>query len=120
MVRRRMRSRGESEFKQRREGDADYFTSRTLFDDLAVVIRRFPTRDGVPPGGRPLVLVHGIGASSRYFHPTAAELAKYATVFLVDLPGYGSAPNPRRDVAIADHAGVLARFLDDAGIVHPV
>jgi pimeloyl-ACP methyl ester carboxylesterase len=120
MVRRRMRSRGESEFKTRSQGDASYFTSRTLFDDLAVVIRRFPTREGVPAGGRPLVLVHGIGVSSRYFHPTAAELAKYATVYLVDLPGYGSAPNPHRDVAIADHADVLARFLKAAGIERPV
>jgi pimeloyl-ACP methyl ester carboxylesterase len=115
-----MRSRDESEFKTRKHGDASYFTSQPLFDDLAVVIRRFPTRDGVPEVGRPLVLVHGIGVSSRYFHPTAAELAKYATVYLVDLPGYGSAPNPHRDVSIADHADVLAKFLDKAGIERPV
>ena len=115
-----MRSRDESEYPKSREGDADYFTSQTLFDDLAVVIRRFPTRHGVPPGGRPLVLVHGIGVSSRYFHATAAELAKYATVYLVDLPGYGSAPNPRRDVAIADHADVLAKFLRVADIERPI
>jgi len=119
-MRKRMRSRNESEFGEGREGDASFFTSQTLFDDLAVVIRRFPTREGVQKGGRPLVLVHGIGVSSRYFHPTAAELAKYATVYLVDLPGYGSAPNPRRDVAIADHAEVLAKFLGAAGIEHPV
>ena len=115
-----MRSRDESEYPTRSEGDATYFTRRILYDDLAVVIRRFPPVPGAPAGGRPFVLVHGIGVSSRYFHPSAAELAKYGTVFLVDLPGYGSAPNPRRDVTIADHADVLATYLAAEGIDSPV
>jgi pimeloyl-ACP methyl ester carboxylesterase len=115
-----MTSRGESEYAPRHEGDATFYTQRILYDDLAVVIRRFPTVAGAPVGGRPFVLVHGIGVSSRYFHPTAAELAKLGTVFLVDLPGYGSAPDPHRDVSIVDHAGVLAKFLAAAGIVRPV
>jgi pimeloyl-ACP methyl ester carboxylesterase len=115
-----MRSRTESEYPTRAEGDAGYFTRRTLYDDLAVVIRRFPPVPGAPVDGRPFVLVHGIGVSSRYFHPSAAELAKYGTVYLVDLPGYGSAPNPRRDVTIAEHARVLSRFLAAEGIERPV
>jgi pimeloyl-ACP methyl ester carboxylesterase len=85
-----------------------------------VVIRRFPPVPDAPTEGRPFVLVHGIGVSSRYFHPSAAELAKYGTVYLVDLPGYGSAPNPRRDVTIADHAGVLAKYLAAEGIDDPI
>jgi pimeloyl-ACP methyl ester carboxylesterase len=115
-----MTSRPESAYATRREGDASFYTQRILYDDLAVVIRRFPTREGAPTGGRPFVLVHGIGVSSRYFHPTAAELAKRGTVFLVDLPGYGSAPDPHRDVTIVDHAGVLARFLAAEGIERPI
>ena len=111
-----MSSRAESEYRTQREGDAPFYTSRALYDDLAVVIRRFPTRDFAPSESGPFVLVHGIGVSSRYFHPTAAELAKYGTVYLVDLPGYGSAPNPRRVVTIGDHAAVLARFLRAEGI----
>jgi pimeloyl-ACP methyl ester carboxylesterase len=119
-VRRGMSSRGESDYPTRTEGDASYFTSRILYDDLAVVIRRFPVVPDAPVGGRPFVLVHGIGVSSRYFHPAAAELARLGIVYLVDLPGYGSAPNPHRDVSIADHAGVLARFLAATGIESPV
>jgi pimeloyl-ACP methyl ester carboxylesterase len=115
-----MSSRAESEYPTGREGDAQYFTSRILYDDLAVVVRRFPPVVGAPVGGRPFVLVHGIGVSSRYFHPSAAQLAKYGTAYLVDLPGYGSAPNPHRDVSIADHAGVLARHLEAEGIENPV
>ena len=115
-----MRSREESEYPTRTEGDASYFTRRILYDDLAVVIRRFPPVATAPTGGRPFVLVHGIGVSSRYFHPAAAELAKYGTVYLVDLPGYGSAPNPRRDVTIPDHARVLGRYLEAEGIERPI
>jgi pimeloyl-ACP methyl ester carboxylesterase len=117
---RRTSSRGESTYRPRRHGRAVFYTRRILYDDLAVVIRRFPTVAGGPTGGRPYVLVHGIGVSSRYFHPTAAELAKRGPVFLVDLPGYGSAPNPHRDVTIRDHAEVLYRFLAAAGIDRPI
>lgn len=115
-----MTPRAESEYPTGVEGDATYFTRRDLYDDLAVVIRRFPPVKGAPTGGRPFVLVHGIGVSSRYFHPAAAQLARYGSVYLVDLPGYGSAPNPRRDVSIADHANVLARFLEAEGIEQPI
>jgi pimeloyl-ACP methyl ester carboxylesterase len=115
-----MRPREESEYPTRTEGAASYFTRRILYDDLAVVIRRFPLVAGASTGGRPFVLVHGIGVSSRYFHPSAAELAKYGSVYLVDLPGCGSAPNPRRDVSIRDHASVLARYLKEEGIDRPV
>lgn len=115
-----MSSRAESEFPTRTEGGATYYTRRIVYDDLAVVIRRFPPVEGAPIDGRPFVLVHGLGVSSRYFHPSAAQLAKYGTVYLVDLPGYGSAPDPHRDVTIKDHADVLARYLDAEGIDRPV
>jgi pimeloyl-ACP methyl ester carboxylesterase len=119
-VRRSMRPREEADYPTRSEGDATYFTRRILYDDLAVVIRRFPPVPGAPTGGRPFVLVHGIGVSSRYFHPSAAELAKYGSVYLVDLPGYGSAPDPHRDVSIVDHAGVLSKYLAAEGIDDPI
>jgi len=111
-----MAPRGEDDYRVRHARGATFFTSRRDFDDLTVVIRRFPGRADGPT----FVLVHGIGVSSRYFHPAAAELAKRGAVYLVDLPGYGSAPDPRRDVSISDHAGVLARMLEDSQLVNPV
>jgi pimeloyl-ACP methyl ester carboxylesterase len=90
-----MASRDEPSYPTRFEGDASYFTRRILYDDLAVVIRRFPAAPTSAAIARPVVLVHGIGVSSRYFHPVAARLARFDPVYLVDLPGYGSAPNPR-------------------------
>jgi pimeloyl-ACP methyl ester carboxylesterase len=58
--------------------------------------------------------------SSRYFRPLAVELSKSGAVYLVDLPGYGAAPNPRRDVTLADHAAVIASFLRETKLVNPV
>lgn len=66
------------------------------------------------------MLVHGIGVSSRYFRPLAAELIRYGTVYLVDLPGYGASPKPRAPVSLADHVTVLTRFLEDRGMRAPV
>lgn len=94
-----------------------YHSSEHIYDDLAVSIKRFP---GPVAGGRQFVLVHGIAVSSRYFRPVATELANIGEVFLIDLAGYGSAPKPRRDVSIADHARVLGDFLVRAGINNPV
>src|SRR3954471_324208 len=112
-ARRAMSARAEDSFRVRRTAGAPFYTSRRAFDDLTVVVKRFP---GAAEGPA-FVLVHGIGVSSRYFHPAAAQLAKAGTVYLVDLPGYGAAPDPRRDVGIADHAGVLASVLEDSGLV---
>ncbi|CAN5151091.1 alpha/beta hydrolase [soil metagenome] len=98
---------------------ATFYTSRQQHGDLSLVVKRFPRRDDAPDGPT-FVLVHGIGVSSRYFQPLASELARSGRVFLVDLPGYGAAPNPRRAVTIADHAEVLAAFLERTSIENPV
>ncbi len=98
-------------------GGVTFYSSRSLYDDLAVVIKRFPGRAAT---SRCFVLVHGIGVSSRYFHPLAKELAKSGEVFLIDLAGYGAAPDPKRDVPIQLHADVLGNFLQRAGVENPV
>jgi len=109
---------GEDAYRVRMIGGAEFRTSRQEHDGLTVVVKRFPGPGSAD--GRTFVLVHGLGVSSRYFHPLAGELAKSGRVFLVDLPGYGAAPNPRRDVTLVDHAAVVAAFLRESGIVAPV
>ena len=107
----------ESSYRARRTGSAKYFTSRRQHDGLDAVIRRYPSSNTTGPT---FVLVHGIGVSSRYFQPAAAELARTGEVYLVDLPGYGSAPNPKRPVSIADHARVLAAVIGETHLLNPV
>jgi len=120
---RRFRPAGEDAFRARSIRGTRYFRSRQRHEDLTIIVERFPGSDAVPADGglpRSYVLVHGIGVSSRYFRPLAVELAKTGAVYLVDLPGYGAAPNPRRDVTLSDHAAVLATFLRKTDLVNPV
>lgn len=60
---------------------------------------------------RPIVLVHGIGVSGRYFLPLADELAKHYDVSVLDLPGYGMAPDPKHTLSIVELGEVVAAYI---------
>lgn len=72
------------------------------------------------PPGRAYVLVHGIGASSRYFAPLARRLRHTGPVHAVDLPGFGGTPRPARTLSVADHADLVAGWLGRARLADPV
>lgn len=46
--------------------------------------------------GPPVVLVHGVAGSWRWWRPVLADLAAEHTVHLIDLPGFGELPRPHR------------------------
>jgi 2-hydroxy-6-oxonona-2,4-dienedioate hydrolase len=76
-------------------------------------------RSGTPPDGSrraPVVLVHGIGVSSRYMVPLARLLAERMPVHAPDLPGFGRSGKPRRVLQIGELAGALAAWADAAGL----
>lgn len=75
-------------------------------DGYSIKVRR----SGVP-GAQVVVLVHGIGVSSRYFLPLAKELAKQYDVAILDLPGYGAAPDPKHTLSIAELGRVVAAYI---------
>lgn len=66
---------------------------------------------GPDASATPVVLVHGIGVSGRYFGPLARELATEGPVLVPDLPGFGSSPRPDEPLGIADHARVLVELV---------
>ena len=103
----------------RYKGGVTYYSSRPTCRGLAGAIKRLPGSAAVATS-RPFVLVHGIGVSYRYFHPLAGQLAKSGEVFLIDPAGYGSVPDPKRDVSIPLNADVLCTFLQRAGVGNPV
>ena len=62
------------------------------------------------------VLLHGIGVSHRYFARLHRELALAADVYSFDLPGFGDAPRPRRQVPVGEYAAFVRAALAAAGV----
>ena len=64
-----------------------------------------------------IVLVHGIGMSSRYFARLHEALLPHSRVVSLDLPGFGAMPRPARAVDVETMAAALAEVVAslDAG-----
>ncbi len=115
---RRHEPRSEVTYRGGHVGTAEYFTSRYGHGYASMAIYRFPcVGEHI---GADFVLVHGIGVSARSYGPTAAQLAQHGDIYLIDLPGYGRSPRPDIDMGIAAHAHVVADFLTDLSLDHPV
>jgi pimeloyl-ACP methyl ester carboxylesterase len=71
-------------------------------------------------GKLPIVLVQGLGISAGYMIPTMSEMAKYAKVFALDLPGFGDSEKPAHIFNIAELADVLADSMRVVGIERAV
>jgi pimeloyl-ACP methyl ester carboxylesterase len=71
--------------------------------------------------GDPLVLLHGLGSSSRAWDPVVPDLAAHFEVVAVDLAGFGgSGPLPAGvEPTPAALAAALADYLDEVGIAAP-
>lgn len=67
------------------------------------------------PGAPEVVLVHGLGVSSRYWRPLAGALAPDARVAAPDLPGFGRSPGPPRALDVPGLAAALAEWLTRTG-----
>jgi pimeloyl-ACP methyl ester carboxylesterase len=66
--------------------------------------------------GRPLLLVHGLGAGWRSWSPIIDELAESRDVIAVDLPGFGESPPLTGEVSIATLTDSVAEFIREQGL----
>jgi len=66
--------------------------------------------------GSPIVLVHGLGVSSRYMIPTALLLAPDYRVYAPDLPGSGRSGRPAHILNIDELADALAAWMRANGL----
>jgi pimeloyl-ACP methyl ester carboxylesterase len=66
--------------------------------------------------GRPLLLVHGLGAGWRSWEPIIDGLAARREVIAIDLPGFGETPPLDGEVSIATLTDSVARFIHDQGL----
>lgn len=81
---------------------------------------RMRVRDLVGDHDRTFVMVHGIGVSSTYFEPLAHALHPHGDVLLLDLPGFGGLPHPKRRLTISGFADVVLAGVESEGIDNPV
>jgi pimeloyl-ACP methyl ester carboxylesterase len=58
--------------------------------------------------GDPIVLVHGLGVSGRYFEPLGKQLASSFRVSIPDLPGWRRSERPSRALTLEELADALA------------
>lgn len=66
--------------------------------------------------GRPLLLVHGLGAGWRSWAPVIDGLAARREVIAVDLPGFGETPPLAGEVSIATLTDSVAGFIREQGL----
>ena len=72
--------------------------------------------DPVPAGTPPVVLVHGLGVSSRYMVPTARRLAPHYRTYAPDLPGFGKSQRPPRPLDLTELADALVEWMRAVGL----
>jgi pimeloyl-ACP methyl ester carboxylesterase len=77
---------------------------------LTVPVDGVLVRATVTGSGPPLVLVHGLGTSGRCWKHNLAALGGCATLYVVDLPGFGESDKPEAILAPEQLAGVLMRW----------
>jgi pimeloyl-ACP methyl ester carboxylesterase/predicted RNA-binding protein with PIN domain len=71
-------------------------------------------------GGSPIVLVHGIGTSSRSLKPLIRALGAQRAVFAPDLPGFGLSDDPIHPLDVPGLADALRRWMLDNEIAPAV
>jgi pimeloyl-ACP methyl ester carboxylesterase len=73
------------------------------------------TGSGVSPERPVFVLLHGIGMSHRYYRRLQILLAAHGDTHSIDLPGFGAAARPDRQMSVAEYAAVIVKTLETLG-----
>jgi pimeloyl-ACP methyl ester carboxylesterase len=66
--------------------------------------------------GPAVILVHGLGGFAETWRHNIGALARRATVYAVDLPGFGASAKPHARYRLANFAGALRGFMDALGL----
>ncbi|MBT2517012.1 alpha/beta fold hydrolase [Streptomyces sp. ISL-90] len=83
--------------------------------EYVVVVRQSGIADGPD-----YVLVHGLGMAHEYWDGVAEVLEPTGTVYALDLPGFGDAPEPVEPLSMSESGELLAELLVAEGIERPV
>src|SRR6266511_901884 len=75
-----------------------------------------PVRYRVAGQGEPIVLVHGLSGSSRWWVRNVGALTTHRRVYLVDLPGFGSMRHLYRHFVLEEAAPWLYAWMQAVGL----
>lgn len=77
------------------------------------------TRYLVRGSGPPVLVLHGWGASIEAVYPIVTGLSSVATVYALDLPGFGESELPPEPWGVEDYQAFVAAFMDAMQIEGP-
>jgi pimeloyl-ACP methyl ester carboxylesterase len=75
-----------------------------------------PVRYEVGGEGDPVVLVHGLSGSTRWWDRNVPDLAKYYRVYLVNLPGFGAFGRRAQRFVLAEATSWLLAWMEAVGL----
>lgn len=78
----------------------------------SVLVRGRPVEYQLVGSGPPVVLLHGLSGSVRWWSRNIVALAAHHTVYLVNLPGFGTFRRRSPWIGLQEAAGWLADWLD--------
>jgi pimeloyl-ACP methyl ester carboxylesterase len=81
-----------------------------------VVVEGRRIRFEVAGQGEPVVMVHGLSGSTRWWDRTVPALAARYRVYLVDLPGFGSMRRAEGGFVLSEAAGWLSSWMEAVGL----
>jgi pimeloyl-ACP methyl ester carboxylesterase len=81
-----------------------------------IIVRGQPVSYWVAGSGEPVVLVHGLAGSMRWWRRNVAALAERHTVYLVNLPGFGAFRRRGLRFVLTEAADWLGAWIEAASI----
>ena len=66
--------------------------------------------------GRPLLLIHGLGASHRSWDPILPQLTARRSAIAIDLPGHGASPVEKDSGTFVGLADSIERYIGEQGL----
>jgi len=63
--------------------------------------------------GKPLLILHGWGSSSKAMFPLAQEMSKHHTCYLLDFPGFGLSPAPDSAWDVSNYTDLTQVFISE-------
>jgi pimeloyl-ACP methyl ester carboxylesterase len=81
-----------------------------------VLVSGRPVRYEVAGEGDPVVLVHGLSGSTRWWDRNVPDLAKHYRVYLVNLPGFGAFRRRAQRFVLAEATSWLLAWMEAVGL----